>query len=145
MIQRIQSIFFLVAGLILALLFLEPFSLFRSEERLESPYFNDGAFETTDNQIMIVLYTIAILLVIITLFLYKNRSYQQIAAYLSIIATIMAFSYSMFLFTETGQDYQEVSLGWGIGIPLITIILLWMGVRYVKKDEKLVRSADRLR
>ncbi len=145
MIQRIQSILFFLAALFLGLLYFEPFSLATSETQPDSPYFNDGAFEAQDNALMIALYAVAILLSIVTIFLYNNRTYQRVAAWLSIFATLLAVSYSAFLFTTDGNDFDQVRLGWGFWIPFITIFLLAMGSRRVKKDDELVKSADRLR
>lgn len=145
MIQRIQSIFFLLAATFIALLFLEPFSFFNSDPNPESPYFNDGAFEVSDNNIMIALYVIAIGSILITLFLYKNRRYQRIAAYFSIIAILIASSYTVFIFSEQGIPFDQIRFGLGTAIPLMSMISLALGSNYVKKDEQLVKSADRLR
>ena len=46
--------------------------------------------------------------------------------------------------SETAQA-TEVGYGFGIGAPILAMVLSLLAIRFIKKDEAIVRSADRLR
>jgi len=68
--------------------------------------------------------------------------------YFSIIMSILLIVATIILFyNEASTMATEASIeeGFGIGLPIIAIIFAGLGVRYIKKDDKLVQSMDRLR
>lgn len=40
---------------------------------------------------------------------------------------------------------SEGTYGWGLALPLIGVLFIFLANRAIRKDEALVRSADRLR
>lgn len=70
--------------------------------------------------------TLLILLFVLMMFLGLNKSNEVIAL-------------------ETKSEIMNSTYLFGIVIPFVALILNILGYRGIKKDEELVRSADRLR
>jgi hypothetical protein len=91
-------------------------------------------------------------ILLVTIFLYNNRSLQIKLSYGAIILTmvqfILAFPISNWL-TETARlgmtTEPDASHKWGLGIPLLALLLTWWAIKRIQKDEKLVRGMDRIR
>lgn len=47
--------------------------------------------------------------------------------------------------SKTIESSINISEGFGIGMPILTIILVILANRFIKKDENIVKSMDRLR
>ena len=154
MIQRIQSIFLVLAAFTMSLLYIGPLSfatIFGDASALkaaEGAMLADGTFEVGDHIILQVLSMASILLPLIILVLYKNRTRQMTLSRLTLAVLILLLVLSILLFVK---DYNlmsegtEVTIEYGYVTPLVSLILVFLALRYIKKDDKLVRSADRLR
>ncbi|WP_158827243.1 DUF4293 domain-containing protein [Mucilaginibacter lacusdianchii] len=90
------------------------------------------------------------LLPLAIIFLYRNRK-QQVALCYSAILVILGYSFWM---AQTVKNATEEAAGvvlksdnFGVGmfLPPLGILLIFLAIRAIKKDEALVRSADRLR
>ncbi len=153
MIQRIQSIFLvLAAGLGIAALFL-PLSHFY--EGFQLPV--DVAKLTKDYPFMLAggLLKVAALISLIGIFLYKNRKHQinvvRIAQLLLVV--LIGFAIYMFYPYEGLKDtskivanaQQYVTKYWACWMPLAMLLFNALAIRFIKKDDRLVRSSDRLR
>lgn len=83
---------------------------------------------------------------LITIFSYKNRK-KQIR--LSVINMIFMISFYIFLALYLWSACSGLHADWHLRIvtvfPLITIILSYLAIGSIGKDEKLVKSMDRLR
>ena len=147
MIQRIQSIFlFLAGGLSFGLLGL-PFAT-TDKQVASSQIFSDSLFNLNDNIALLIFFCIAGALAIIDIFLYKNRQLQIRLGIFAFIANIIGLLLGLILFMQdpiTEAQGVEVDDGAGLYMPIVAGILLLLAIRFIRKDEKLVRSADRLR
>jgi glucan phosphoethanolaminetransferase (alkaline phosphatase superfamily) len=91
------------------------------------------------------------LLALVIIFLYKNRQLQMKLAKLNILlitAEIVAFvMYSDTVKTAIGPSANDVVVNFKFGavIPVLSLILTYLAIHFIKKDDKLVRAADRLR
>lgn len=124
MIQRIQTVYLLIiAGLMLAILFL-PLT------------------EIT----MSVFYGVIGVLSLGTVFCYNNRKLQIKLCYLILALLVLSFIAMYFIVWAPNQEAMQGTLPmlW-IGIPAIAVILNLLAIRGISKDDKLVRSLDRLR
>lgn len=88
------------------------------------------------------------LLAFVNIFLYKKRK-QQIKICL-ITALLIVFYYvttMVYLTTYLNKIPTEytLSIQFGIIIPVVALILDLLAMNKIKKDEKLVRSLDRIR
>jgi len=104
-----------------------------------------------DYWLLAVIVGCASVMSIVTIFLYKNRKIQitlsklNMLLYLSVIFIVFytgdeALSYIRGLGLE-----GELSYKLGAVLPIISVILVFFASRAIKKDEDLVRSADRIR
>jgi hypothetical protein len=155
MLQRIQSIYLLLASLAIFALFLFPLAHNVYIDNKPVTIMVTGVYQDvngaqTHTQFFVALTVVAVivaLLPLIIIFLYKNRK-QQIALSYSVLLVIIGFSYWMAqtVKSKMGAIVLDTS-NWGIGLFLssISIIFLLLTVSAIKRDEKLVKSADRLR
>ena len=97
---------------------------------------------------LIILASIILLVAGISIFLYKNRQVQMKLGKLNIlllsVLLALMFYYSDSIGNTIGADvktnYQPAVI-----FPVVALILVFLANRAIKKDEDLVRSADRLR
>jgi predicted branched-subunit amino acid permease len=81
------------------------------------------------------------------IFLYKNRK-QQIALCYSAILVIIGYSFWIAQAAKMvvgGITLQFANYGIGMLLCPLAIVLLIGAIRSIQRDEKLIKSADRLR
>lgn len=150
MIQRIQTVYLLlIAGLMLAMLFL-PLSSFAGADGSLFIFKALGVtselkvvFETWPVVIPVVAVVVNSLIVISQ---YKKRPLQLKLAgtnVLLILAFYCAFFYYAWSFMKTTP--VEITIGFSLAFPLVALLLNLLAVKAIKKDEKLVRSLNRIR
>ena len=145
MIQRIQSIFYLLAALSFAGLFMFPFA---TSEIAIPEFLSDQIYNVMDHIVLIGLTGLGLLVCIIALFLYNNRVLQMrmgiLAIIMGILIPVVAF---LLIYTEktASTDTAQIDDGIGLYLPILSIIFAVVANKYVKKDDKLVKSMDRLR
>lgn len=146
MIQRIQSIFLLLASSSLGSLFVTPVSFADFTEPNPSvPASLDGFLNIYDDKIMLGATATAITLSLLTLFLFKNRPNQIRYAWAMMAVTVVLIGLAIWhIQTITALVPLKISLI-GFISSALAIIFGFMAIRYIRKDELLVRSADRLR
>ena len=158
MIQRIQTVYLSLAIIALSLVFAFPLAQFFAE---------NGAyvFSVTGLKNMVpgepsafkaliflplIVFTAGIaLLDLFTIFQYKKRGFQVKLTNIAVLATIALIMGIFFLYIPMIEkkiniipDYRKA---FGIYLPLVALVFQVMANRSIKRDDKLVRSADRLR
>lgn len=136
MIQRIQSIHLLLASIAsLALPFV--FSLYGN---------SDGtASWAKDDPIVLGLFALSGILPLIAIFLYKKRQHQFVLGRLTIILNFFLLGVLVYRSQILSGGTAVLEKGIGMVIPLISIVLLALANKAIKRDEDLVKSVDRLR
>jgi len=145
MIQRIQSIFLALSAITLGMLFKLPFA---SSSMATSQFLSDKIYDIQDHPVLLVLCGLAIVSSIAAIFLFKNRNLQLRIGILSIISCILLIITAIVLFYNEANSMDAnaaVEDSAGLYMPILAIIFSGLAVRFIKKDENLVRSADRLR
>lgn len=146
MIQRIQTIFLVLAAAsgfgVLALPFASTDASVQS-----SQLFADQAFTTGDNIGLLVLFAVAAALAVADIFLFRNRELQLKVGRMALIANILGVVLAVVLFWQdlAGIGSNVVNDGLGVYLPMAFIVFAVLALRGIKKDEALVKSADRLR
>jgi len=84
---------------------------------------------------------------LVIIFLYKNRKQQLALCYSTLLAIV---GYSFWLSREAKAVMGNVQIdthNWGIGLFMssLSMLLILLAIRGIKADEKLIKSADRLR
>ncbi len=147
MIQRIQTVYILLAGVLTAILYkLKLADLSVNNELME--FFAKGIFRGEDivyNGLpLMVLIGIIAVLHFAGLFLYKKRILQIRILVFSIILLLGLFGL-FFYFTYMGFEGAKVAFKIPVAFPLIAVILDWLAIRAIGKDEALIRSLNRIR
>jgi membrane protease YdiL (CAAX protease family) len=136
MIQRIQSIYMLlVAAIAGGLTFI--FGLYTTIEGVE--------IFAKDDPLYIGLFMASAILALITIFLFKNRKLQFVLNRFNIIFNLTLLGVFVYRMLTLSGETEVSEKGIGIIIPIISIVLLVLANRAIKKDEDLVKSVDRLR
>lgn len=145
MLQRIQSIFLFVAAIASFLLFVFPFAV-SSTEIAESPLFADGEFDVQDNIAVLIFFVIAGLVAFGAIFAFKNRMSQIRLGILAFIANLIGLILAVVFFMQENQlGENTVEDQFGIYLPFIAFICILIAIRFIRKDDNLVKSMDRLR
>ena len=146
MLQRIQSIFLLLAGAASLALFGVPFAK-TPQAVAGSTLFADGVYNVQDQIALMVLFAVAGALAIAGIFLFRNRTLQMRMAIFAFIANLIGVVFGVIFFMQNSSDVGEKPISDGIGayLPIGAMILALLAYRFINKDEKLVRSMDRLR
>lgn len=135
MIQRIQSVYLALAVLLNLSVFFTPMYRHAINDPSEWIGITFAGF-----------LTVSMLLSLISIFMYGNRhnqikwvkgaSYFQIAALGVAVAILFTLGgFGRFLWMEVVST----------GLIIVSLVLLWMAARRVKKDQELVDSMDRIR
>jgi Domain of unknown function (DUF4293) len=154
MLQRIQSIFLLLASLTSGSAFLSPLSIGSFQNASTSlDIAKDGLLNIFDNMGLLSITALVATISLITIFLFKNRSLQMnlIKGLLgiSIIGLLLSgWVIKMGLDAVNSNEVPNDSLTLnplGLIMPFAAILFSVLAYRAIKKDDNLVRSADRLR
>jgi len=158
MIQRIQTLYLSLAFIAMALLFAFPLAQFFAEngayifsvKGLKNMVPGDpNAFNP---MIFLPLIIVAIgigLLALYTISQFKNRSFQIKLTNVGVLSSVALIMGIFFLYIPMIEKkiniVPDYSKAYGIYMPLIALVFMVMANRAIKRDDKLVRSADRLR
>ncbi len=155
MIQRIQSIYLLLAALCSGLLLAAP--LYNIETATATYQLFLGGLVQTNPKDTILTSQPAILAVgflltlfpIIILFLYKKRPMQMRLAASAMMANTAMLLLLVGVVNKSLEHITELhvkeSYGVGLILPALSIVFLFLANKAIRKDDKLIRSADRLR
>lgn len=154
MIQRIQTIYLLVAAFLLAFFFFLPFSTFIVEPKMVKYLFmvsglsSDGvSSESLYSTVpLLILSVLVFALPMITIFLFKKRMIQ---IRLCIVNTVLLIGMQGLLYyyvvavsklLPANPNYSIIFI-----FPIVSAILNFLALRAIAKDEALIRSLERLR
>jgi hypothetical protein len=152
MIQRIQSIWFFLAAVSIALLLMIPIV---SKVVNDSEYWVNtlGLFQQTNGKAVeinaflpLTIITVAVVvMLLVTIFLFRDRKKQKRTAFISLVFILVLSILTYTSVEKIPGGLEGVSYKLGAFLPLISIIFIGLGVRGINNDERLIKSADRLR
>ena len=129
MIQRVQSVYmFFAIAFIVAIVYFLPVVL-KDDNSLFYTY--DSVFAHLTSLVSVILLTISI-------FLFTNRKRQLIVN--QIAKFFLSATFFILFFTKGDGMPKE-----GMFVFIIPYVLILLANRFIKRDERLVQSADRLR
>ena len=144
MIQRIQSVYLLIATLLSGgLIFLV--NLWVNEQG--SKFFVIDSFNTGNVLLegMAVLFFVSAVLTLIAIFQFKNRQLQFVLGRLAILTNFIILGIIVYFSQNLSGEIHVSEKGIGLLIPILTIVFVVIANKAIKKDEELVKSVDRLR
>ena len=152
MIQRIQTVYLVLAALLLGLTFAFPFATYTLSQGdvIFNAYCvteNDGEINTFFPYYIVIALSMG--LALFSILQYKKRKLQiTVGRFLYLlIAITIAFVFIDF-YSLKGQfevDSNSVSYGVSMFLPVAALPILFMANRNIRKDEDLIKSLDRLR
>ncbi len=149
MIQRKQSLYLLLSAITMGLLFVFQIADFPNG-------FDFYLWKLTNDSVTFYCLPLAIVAIlsiftsIITIFLYKRRTSQIklcIANFILILSLmiLLFWIYPDFILPSEMGNAIDVNYNFTIYAPIVSLIFILLANNAIKKDEKLVKSADRLR
>lgn len=147
MIQRIQSVYLLVSTLLLGLLFLLPFAEIVKDGAIYAFNFKgillDGAVQQSGVAISVF---IVVLMALhgFAISSFKNRKRQKMIVIYTILMLLALFGLFIF-YTYLSFNGAQIGLKIGAILPLVAIVIDYLAIRAIDKDEALIRSIDRIR
>ena len=98
---------------------------------------------------LIVIMALISLIAFVTIFLYKNRLAQirilRFGILLNVVYLVLLFFFYVPDIEEATGTTAEYITQAGIYFPIAILLLFLLASRFIMKDEKLIRSADRIR
>ena len=136
MIQRIQTLYLIGAAIATGIL---PFFMPLWIDSNSFPqYFSS-------NLSISILFGFSTALSVLSIFSYKKRQQQFVIGRLNIILNLILIGLFVFISITLSGDNQLSEKGIGLILPFVSIVLLVLANKAIQKDEKLVKSSNRLR
>lgn len=144
MIQRIQTIYLLVATLLSGgAIFM--FDLWTNIEGIKFFVMDSFTSNNTLLVVMAVLFFLSAALTFVAIFQFKKRQLQFVLGRLAILTNFILLGILVYFAQNLSGEINVSEKGIGLLIPVLTIVLVVMANKAIKKDEELVKSVDRLR
>ena len=134
MLQRIQTVYLLITSVCAGVL---PHYL-----SLWGGSTDEFAFESIEYY---VLFLASALLALISIFLFKSRQTQFVLGRFNIILNLILLGLFVYRLLTVSGETANSEKGIGLLLPILSIVLLVLANKAIKKDEALVKSVDRLR
>ena len=153
MIQRIQSLYLLGGFILIGIMFFFPLAELidtagQTYEFLYRgiPAITEGAPAIFMAYPVAILLTIIALISIITIFLYKKRMIQVRLTIFNMVCMLGAMGLIYFSINSQTKELNAVA-DYSIinAFPLVALVLNYLALRNIGKDEALIRSMDRIR
>lgn len=152
MIQRIQSLYLFLALIITGVLPTMDLAQLANETGLFTLTVEGIHSVNETNTLVMPAYALTallitnLLLLFATIFLYKKRILQIRLSGMG-LALLAGLSGMIFYWGKTGARElgAELSFSWAIVLPIIALVLVFLAMKAIGKDEALIRSIDRIR
>lgn len=157
MIQRVQTIWLFLSGLVLLGLFVFPYVNYIDLVGLGKRIYVSGVYAYANNIVerqesYLLQAILTVLLSIFSIFIifkFKNRKLQIKLIYVQMVLIVLLgvwmYMSANNVLTTSNQSLGADNIGIGFFLLPISIIFLALAIGGIRKDEKLIKSADRLR
>lgn len=152
MIQRRQSLYLLIVFVLTVLLFTGPLAFINLEEG--GIYFkHHGAFDMSGEKLGVSSWPVTVMLAIsavlsfLTIFSYMNRPRQMRLTIFVMIFNLglIGLAYYYVSYIMHNFDGVQFVFQWRMVIPPVMLVLLFLALKGIQKDDLLVKAADRIR
>ena len=147
MIQRIQSIYLLLAAILMAVTAFSPVLVLNEGLTLFSYGVKDADLLVKPTWGIVFMAGVSALLSFISIFMYSNRKKQSNVVFMSALVLVFYYLTAVVYLASYLSSFPEGinTVAYGIVLPVVALIFLLLANKAIKKDEKLVRSLDRIR
>lgn len=136
MLQRIQTVYLLLAFLFMAVIpFFTPLWILKT----------GGDFYFMADQIYTMIFGLGSALVVWSILTYKKRQQQFVVNRVVIILNLILLGLFVYRLLSVSGEAEVSEKGIGMFLPIVSIVMLVLANKAIKKDEDLVKSVDRLR
>ncbi|OUS21514.1 hypothetical protein A9Q93_00785 [Nonlabens dokdonensis] len=136
MIQRIQTIYLFFAALVSGVL------IWIVEHYIDG---EGNEFVGMDSGLYYGIFVSSAVLSLIAIFLFKNRQLQTVVNRLNLLLNLFILGVYVYQSLMMSGETAVSEKGIGMFIPILSIVLIVLANKAIRKDEQLVKSADRLR
>ncbi len=136
-IQRLQSLLLLIAVILIGVFCFTPFATIAGDAASTSVYLKDAPAYLALNIVIAVV-------MLITIFMYKNLRQQMRMTILSIVLICVSLITGGFIIAAKLPEASPVIVG-GLLLPIVALVLAIIAHNRMKHDHKLLTSMDRLR
>lgn len=147
-IQRIQSVFLLIAVILMVVFAFFPALTFELGDKtvLYGAIESGRAGHMHIDPLLITLIILIAFLAFIDIFLFKNLQRQMTVCFVDILIGIaMLVAIGIQAFVIGNREGWTVSWQWYLALPVLSIIFLMLAHKAMSNDKKKLRDADRLR
>jgi hypothetical protein len=143
MIQRIQTVYLLLVSIVSGVLIFF-LNLWKTIEKsiFALDLLNSESYLL---KLIPILFLVSAILAFGGIFLFKNRKLQFVTGRLTILINLILLGLLIYLSLTLPGEATVSEKGIGMFIPILVVLLIVLANRAIKKDEDLVKSADRLR
>lgn len=151
MIQRIQSIYLLITAILMAVTAFSPLVSLTDESKAALDFCSLGVYKLSQLQNpswgVVTFALLSALLSFVNIFLYKKRKTQMRMGTITSLSILFFYVTTLVYFNSFLDQYHYLYAGiqYGIILPLIALVFNVLAILKIKKDDKLVRSLDRIR
>jgi hypothetical protein len=138
MIQRQQTLWLLLSAVTALLSFMFPFV---TGKLTVNEITTERSINAGSEFIILILTGIALVIGTVTIFLYKNRKQQMMLCVVGIVISLAV----IILYIMEVKKLTSGTLALSSILPFLTIIGFFLAWRNIRKDEKLIKSLDKLR
>ena len=139
MIQRIQTLYMTLSAIATgALPFVFELWTLKTDNQITAVFITSSA-------LYLSLFGLVTLLAIISIFNFKKRQNQFVLNRLTMIFNFILLGFFVYRSLNLSGETLVSEKGIGMFLPAISIVLLVLANKAIKKDEDLVKSVDRLR
>lgn len=136
-IQRIQTLMLLIAVILVAVFCFVPYGTVAAEPQAVSVF-------VTDAPALLVLNIAIAVLLFITIFMYRDLRLQMRLTILSLLLICSSAVTALFILSRAYDNATPILLG-GIGLLVLALIFGLLAYRGMRRDKRLLASADRIR
>ncbi|MFB0904030.1 MAG: DUF4293 domain-containing protein [Nonlabens sp.] len=136
MIQRIQTIYLFLAAIVSGGL------IWLAEHAING---EGNEFVGMDENLYFSIFMGSASLSVIAIFLFGNRQLQTVVNRLNLLLNLFILSVYVYQSLMMSGETAVSEKGIGMFIPILSIVLIVLANKAIRKDEQLVKSADRLR
>jgi len=141
MIQRIQSLWLLLAATAGALTYVLPLWSGQLQDGSQKQYYG------RENLFFFALVVATVLLALVTIFMFKNRAKQKALTIIGLLLSILLVALELVFVDAYKKTLNLLESSWQPGalMPIAMMVLFFLAWQGIKKDERLIKSLERLR
>ena len=151
--QRIQTLFLVLVVISMLVSFFLPIWKITNgttEMQLYPLHFStiENGVKTTQYfpfSIMAILMAAAATVAVMEILRFDNRMTQVKLGTLNSLILALALGSVVYFYNHVTSQYGYGKFGLSIWVPFIGVACNWLAIRFIRRDEKLVRDSDRIR